>query len=444
MKKSVFGIAEKSQLIDRFLNRKTSLNSGASSVPLPSSTYHPEIPESYARFDRHPGYEKMLVPKVAAARLKLDNPFFRVHEGAAGATTRIDGREFINFSSYNYLGLSGHPLVNKAARDAVDRYGTSASASRLVAGERPVQRELEEALAEFYEVEDCIVFVSGHATNVSTIGYLFGPKDLVIHDSLIHNSVLEGIKLSGSARRSFPHNQHGELDRILSEIRGQFERVLIVVEGLYSMDGDMPDLSALVDIKRRHKAFLMVDEAHALGVLGETGKGLHEHYGVAGADVDIWMGTLSKTLASCGGYIAGERALIEHLKYAAPGFVYSVGIPPMAAAAGLAALQILQNEPERVQRLQERGRYFLNKARAFGVDTGLSQGYAVSPAIIGSSLKAAKVSNWLFERGFNVLPIIYPAVEEKAARLRFFISSLHTEQQIEQVMAALGDGLKCK
>lgn len=442
MKKSVFGIAEKSQLIDRFLNRKTSLNSGASSVPLPSSTYHPEIPETYARFDRHPGYEKMLVPKVAAARLKLDNPFFRVHEGAAGATTRIDGREFINFSSYNYLGLSGHPLVNKAARDAVDRYGTSASASRLVAGERPIQRELEEALAEFYEVEDCIVFVSGHATNVSTIGYLFGPKDLVIHDSLIHNSVLEGIKLSGSDRRSFPHNQHDELDRILSEIRGQFERVLIVVEGLYSMDGDMPDLPALVDIKRRHKAFLMVDEAHALGVLGETGKGLHEHYGVAGADVDIWMGTLSKTLASCGGYIAGERALIEHLKYAAPGFVYSVGIPPMAAAAALAALQIMQNEPERVQRLQERGQYFLKRARDCGIDTGLSQGYAVTPAIIGSSLKAAKISNWLYERSYNVLPIVYPAVEEKAARLRFFISCAHTEQQMEQTLSVLEAGLR--
>lgn len=442
MKNSVFGIAEKSQLIDRFLNRKASLAGNKSPAPLPNSTCHPEIPESYARFDRHPGYEKMLVPKVAAARLNLENPFFRVHEGVAGATTRIDGREFINFSSYNYLGLSGHPLVNRAARDAIDRYGTSASASRLVAGERPVQRQLEEALAEFYEVEDCVVFVSGHATNVSTIGYLFGPKDLVIHDSLIHNSVLEGIKLSGSARRSFPHNQHEELDRILSEIRGQFERVLIVVEGLYGMDGDIPDLPALVEIKRRHKAFLMVDEAHALGVLGDTGKGLHEHYGVSGSDVDIWMGTLSKTLASCGGYIAGERALIEHLKYAAPGFVYSVGIPPMAAAAALAALQILQNEPERVQRLQERGQYFLKCARELGIDTGLSQGYAVTPAIIGNSLKAAKISNWLYERGYNVLPIVYPAVEEKAARLRFFICSAHTEQQIEQTLSALEAGLR--
>src|SRR5690606_28866007 len=164
-------------------------------------------------------------------------------------TTVIDGREYINFANYNYLGLTGHPAVNQAAKDAVDRYGTSASASRLVAGERPVQRALEEAIADLYGVEDCVVFVSGHATNVSTIGYLFGPKDLVIHDSLIHNSVLQGVQLSGATRRSFPHNDTAALDRVLTEIRAQFERVLIVVEGLYSMDGDLPDLPALVDIK---------------------------------------------------------------------------------------------------------------------------------------------------------------------------------------------------
>lgn len=441
MKKSVFGIAEKSQLIDRFLNKKTSINKHTNSVPLPNITYHSDIPEAFTRFDRHPNYERMMVPKVAAERLKIENPFFRAHEGVAGATTRINGREFINFSSYNYLGLSGHPLVNKAAKEAIERYGTSVSASRLVAGERPVQRELEEALAEFYEVEDCIVFVSGHATNVTTIGSLFGPKDLIIHDSLIHNSVLEGIKLSGSTRRSFSHNQHEVLDHILTEIRGQFERVLIIVEGLYSMDGDMPDLPALVEIKRRHKAFLMVDEAHGLGVLGATGKGLREHYNVAGTDVDIWMGTLSKSLASCGGYIAGERALIENLKYAAPGFVYSVGIPPSAAAAGLAALKILQKEPGRVQRLQEKGRYFLKAAADIGINTGLSQGYAITPAITGSSLKAIKISNWLCERGYNVLPIVYPAVEEKSARLRFFISNGHTESQIDQTLQALKAGL---
>ncbi|PKO87764.1 MAG: 8-amino-7-oxononanoate synthase [Betaproteobacteria bacterium HGW-Betaproteobacteria-12] len=434
MSKSSLGLIAKNQLIDRFLGKKVGSAGAAAALPAARAAQHAAIPDAFCRFDRHPGYEKMQVPKVAAGRLGLVNPFFKVHDGVAGATTRIDGREYINFSSYNYLGLSGHLAINKAAKDAIDRYGTSVSASRLVAGERPIQRELEQALAEFYEVEDCILFVSGHATNVSTIGYLFGPKDLVIHDSLIHNSVLEGIKLSGASRRSFPHNDHRALDNILEEIRGQFERVLIVVEGLYSMDGDVPDLPALIDIKRRHKAFLMVDEAHSLGVLGATGRGIREHYGVAGKDVDIWMGTLSKTLAGCGGYIAGESALIELLKYAAPGFVYSVGLAPSLAAASLEALRILQKEPERIVRLRERAQFFLQRARQAGIDTGYSQGYALVPVITGSSLKAVKMSDRLFENGINVQPIIYPAVEEKAARLRFFICAMHTDKQLSSTV----------
>lgn len=437
MSKSPLGLMAKAQLINRFLGKKVGASETASVLSASRGASRSNIPEAFCRFDRHPGYEKVLVPKVAADRLGLTNPFFKVHDGVAGATTRIDGREYINFSSYNYLGLSGHPAINKAAKNAIDHYGTSASASRLVAGERPIQRDLEQALSEHYEVQDCIVFVSGHATNVSTIGYLFGPKDLVIHDSLIHNSVLEGIKLAGSARRSFPHNDTAALDGILNELRGQFERVLIVVEGHYSMDGDLPDLPALIDIKKRHKAFLMVDEAHALGVLGKTGKGSHEHHGIAGQDVDIWMGTLSKTLAGCGGYIAGERALVEHLKYAAPGFVYSVGISPSLAAASLEALRILKNEPNRVIRLQERSRYFLEQARQAGIDTGLSQGLAIIPVLLGSSLKAARLSNLLFARGLNVQPIIYPAVEERAARLRFFLSSQHTEMQIVMAIKAI-------
>jgi len=418
-------------LIDRILGRKA--DAAHAETELPASTHirtPARISDAFTRFDRHPGYEKMLVPKAASERLGLSNPFFRVHDGVAGAITRIQDREYINFSNYSYLGLAGHPAVNQAAKAAIDRYGTSASASRLVAGERPVQRKLEEALASLYEVDDCIAFVSGHATNVSTIGYLFGPKDLVIHDSLIHNSVLQGIQLSGASRRSFPHNNADALNQILAEIRGQFERVLIVVEGLYSMDGDICDLPALIEIKHRHQAFLMVDEAHSLGVLGETGKGVREHFGISSKAVDIWMGTLSKTLAGCGGFIAGERALVEHLKYAAPGFVYSVGMAPSLAAASLEALRIMQREPERVTRLQMRGQQFLESMRSLGINTGLAQGYAVIPAIVGSSLKAAKLSNQFFEAGINVQPIIHPAVEEKAARLRFFLSFSHTDQHI--------------
>ncbi|HQR04666.1 MAG: aminotransferase class I/II-fold pyridoxal phosphate-dependent enzyme [Proteobacteria bacterium] len=431
------GTKTKNQLIERFLKKKAT--SGGMDTPQPAArtVSRSSVPEAFTRFDRHPGYEKMMVPKAAADRLGLRNPFFIAHDGVAGAVTRINGREYINFSSYNYLGLAGHPRVNKAAKDAIDRYGTSASASRLVAGERPVQRELEEALAAHYAVDDCILFVSGHATNVTTIGYLFGPRDLVIHDALIHNSVIEGIKLAGSVRRSFPHNDVDALDAILGEIRGQFERVLVVVEGLYSMDGDIPDLPRLIDIKTRHKALLMVDEAHSLGVLGDKGSGLHEHFGVPGTAVDIWMGTLSKTLAGCGGFIAGERALVEHLKYAAPGFVYSVGMAPPLAAASLEALRIMYAEPERVARLHERAGQFLTLARQAGIDTGFSQGYAVIPTIVGNSLKAAKIFNQLFENGINVQPIIYPAVEERAARLRFFVSCQHTEAQIVMAVSAL-------
>lgn len=437
MTKSSLGLKAKQQLIERFLSKKVGTGDAIAALPASRPMHRSNVPEVFTRLDRHPGYEKMLVPMAAADRLGLRNPFFIAHDGVAGAVTRIEGREYLNFSSYNYLGLSGHPAINKAAKEAIDRYGTSASASRLVAGERPIQRELEEALAELYAVEDCVVFVSGHATNVSTIGYLFGPKDLIIHDALIHNSVLEGIKLSGSTRRSFPHNDTRALDAILTEIRGQFERVLIAVEGHYSMDGDIPDLPALIEIKRRHGAFLMVDEAHALGVLGATGKGSHEHFNVPGKDVDIWMGTLSKTLAGCGGYIAGERALVEHLKYAAPGFVYSVGIAPPLAAASLAALNIMVKEPERVARLQENGQTFLRLAKEAGLDTGTSQGFAIVPAITGGSLKAAKLSNRLFEHGINVQPIVYPAVEEKAARLRFFLSAMHSEMNLKQACKSM-------
>lgn len=429
MTKTPLAQQTKAQLINRILGRKAS----ASQQPVLATkrATRSSVDDAFTRFDRHPGYEKMLLPKAVADRLGLDNPFFRTHEGVAGATSQIGGREFINFASYNYLGLSGHPEVNQAAKNAIDHYGTSVSASRLVAGERPIQRELEQALAAVYGVDDSIVFVSGHATNVSTIGYLFGPKDLVLHDSLIHNSVLQGIALSGAARRPFAHNDLMALDQMLAESRERFERVLIVVEGHYSMDGDIPDLPALIDIKRRHQAFLMVDEAHSLGVLGSSGKGLHEHYGVDGRDVDIWMGTLSKTLAGCGGYIAGERALVEHLKYAAPGFVYSVGIAPALAAASLAALRIMQKEPERVQKLQQNTRSFLQQAQAAGLDAGMSQGYSIIPLITGSSIKAAKLSGQLFEYGINVQPIIYPAVEERAARLRFFLSSEHNQAQID-------------
>ena len=398
-----------------------------------------KVPEAFYRFDQHPGYQHLRVMQQTAQRLGLSNPFFRLHQGTAGAQTQIGEREYLNFASYNYLGYSGHPSVAEAAKAAIDRYGTSVSASRPVSGDRPLHRELEQGLARLYEVDDAVVMVSGHATNVTTIGYLFGPRDLVVHDELIHNSVLQGIQLSGARRLSFAHNDWQALDRLLSEQRQHFERVLVVVEGIYSMDGDYPELPHFVDIKRKHKAFLMVDEAHSLGVMGATGKGIREHFGLAGDDVDIWMGTLSKTLASCGGYIAGSTALIEHLKFLAPGFLYSVGMPPAVAASALAALQLLAADNGRVAQVQARGELFLRLAREAGLDTATSTGLAVIPVITGSSFKAGRLSSALFERGINAQPIVYPAVPEQAARVRFFVSCEHTPEQIQHTVAVVAE-----
>jgi 7-keto-8-aminopelargonate synthetase-like enzyme len=230
---------------------------------------------------------------------------------------------------------------------------------------------------------------------------------------------------------------------MLTRVRSQHRRALIVIEGVYSADGDMPDLARFVEVKERHHAMLMVDEAHSIGVLGATGRGIAEQAGVDPRRVEIWMGTLSKSLASCGGYIAGSRALVEYLKYTSPGFVYSVGIPPSNAAAALAALKKLEAEPERVALLRERAAFFLERCRDAGLDTGASHGTPVIPVIVGDSLRAARLSARLFERGINVQPMVAPSVPEHLARLRFFIACTHTHEQlrdtVDAVVAALSE-----
>jgi 8-amino-7-oxononanoate synthase len=430
----------KNKLIQQALERRIKASAQESESLLPQALKADlNIAEQHSQFHLHPGYQQLRIINEGATKLGISNPFFKLHEGVAGASTRIEGKTHINYASYNYLGLSGRQEINDATKAAIDRYGTSASASRIVAGERPIHRELEQAIAQLYAVDDAIVFVSGHATNVTAIGYLFGPKDLIVHDELIHNSILQGIQLSGAKRLSFPHNDSQALDKLLTTHRPHYERVLICLEGIYSMDGDFPDLPCFIELKQKHKVFLMVDEAHSLGVMGETGLGIRQHFKLAGNAVDIWMGTLSKTLAGCGGYIAGESALIEHLKFLAPGFLYSVGISPPLAAASLAALQCLQAEPQLVSTLQARGQYFLQQAKAAGINTGTSIGLAIIPAIIGGSIKTARLSSALFERQINVQPILYPAVAEKSARLRFFISCEHTTAQIDHTIQVVAE-----
>jgi 8-amino-7-oxononanoate synthase len=351
----------------------------------------------------------------------------------------IGGRKLLSFATYNYLGMSGDPVVMAAAKAAIDRYGTSVSASRLVSGEKPLHRELEQGIAAFVGAQDAIVFVGGHSTNESTIGHLFGHGDLVLHDGLAHNSIIQGAILSGARRRPFPHNNWQALDEVLKEVRADYRRVLVAIEGVYSMDGDYPDLPRFIEVKKRHKVFLMVDEAHSIGTMGAHGRGIGEHFQIDPADVDIWMGTLSKSFGSCGGYIAGSNELVEYLKYTAPGFVYSVGIPPGAAAAALASLRLMEKEPERVTRLRERSRLFLSLAKERGLNTGMSHDTPVIPVIVGSSAGAVMLSRRLFERGINVQPIMHPAVEESAARLRFFITARHTEDQIRRTVDAVAE-----
>ncbi len=378
---------------------------------------------------------------AGAEALGLSNPYFLINDGVTRDTSFIGGTQVVNFSSYNYLGMSGHPAVVAAVQDAVARYGSSVSASRLLSGEKPIHRELEAGLSALLGTEDAIALVGGHSTNVTIIGHLVGPQDLVIHDSLAHDSILQGCRLSGATRRPFPHNDHAALDALLTEIRHQYRRVLILIEGVYSQDGDIPDLPAIIAIKKKHQALLMIDEAHSIGVLGENGGGIGEYFAVDRRDVELWSGTMSKALAGCGGYVAGSADLVQFLKYTTPGFVYSVGMTPMNAAASLAAMRLLRADRAPLARLRRNSELFLRLAREAGINTGDSQNTPIIPCIVGDSMKTLKLSTALLRRAINVNPIIYPAVPEDLARLRFFVTSCHTEDQIRDTVTALAEEL---
>lgn len=429
---------KRQDLLDRMKNLHKTVEQERQSRTAEAAVLRPAA-RKQPRFDDLAEYKQVLVQKMAGEQLGMANPFYRAHEAASGATALIGGRRYDNFASYDYLGLNQHPLVIAKAEEALRQFGVSASASRLVAGERTIHSALEEALAKNYGAEAAVCFVSGYLTNVAAIGCIMGPRDLVIHDEFIHNSALSGIKLSGANRRFFKHNDMADLERLLRTMGGDYERILVVAEGIYSMDGDFADLPGLIKLKQEFGFWLMMDEAHSLGVLGETGRGIFEHFGVSPTEVDIWMGTLSKTTCSCGGYIAGSEALVTLLKAQAGGFVYSVGLAPVLAASALASLSVLEAEPERVHALRRNGGIFLEYARERGLDIGLSQGYSVVPVIVADSLRAVQLSNELFEAGVNVLPIIHPAVPEGLARLRFFITSTHTEEQIRRTVDLTAD-----
>lgn len=382
------------------------------------------------RFSDHSALRSINQHKSLGSLLGIANPFFRLAEEPQGSRTTIDGKRVTNFAWCDYLGLSQHPELIEAAQQAIGKYGTSVSASRMVCGDTPLHRELEHEIADFMGVDAALAFVSGHAANVSTIGTLMCSDDIIIHDEFVHNSAVVGMRLSGAKTVSFRHNDLDALETLLRDERGKHKNALVVIEGLYSTEGDVPDLERVIELKQRYGAWLMVDDAHGIGVLGETGRGCAELCGVDARDVDIWMGTLSKALASCGGYIAGNKDLIEILKYSAPGFVFSVGLPPSMTATAITAFRILRREPERLQRMRDNGSLFLNEAQSLGLDTGRAIGIGMVPIMVGSLTKSTKMVTQMYDRGISTSLIVSPGVPVNAGRLRFFISAMNTEDEI--------------
>ncbi|MBP3541621.1 MAG: aminotransferase class I/II-fold pyridoxal phosphate-dependent enzyme [Clostridia bacterium] len=370
------------------------------------------------------------------------NPYFVTHDSALLDKSNMAGQEVLNFGSYNYVGMSGRKEVQEAAKEAIDKYGTSASGSRLLAGEKTLHQELEKEIAEWKHAEAALVCVGGHSTNVTFVGNFCGKNDLIVYDALAHNSIEQGCKLSSAVAKPFPHNDPAALESILRTQRNNFEKVLIVIEGAYSMDGDIADVPAFVRLKKQYGCFLMVDEAHSACVIGKTGGGVDEYFNLAPDDVDIKMGTLSKGLGTCGGYLAGKKCLIEYLRYSMPGFVFSVGLSPALAAGSLEAVRLLRREPSIMEGMARNIRIFAEEARKRKLDICLAGETAILPVLVGPDDMAFALSNELRRRGVFVPPAVYPAVPKNRARLRFCVISEHKPEQIVYALDTLLEAAK--
>ena len=399
----------------------------------------PDLHVAATAADPYPECQAFEERLAGLAEAGLANPFLLANERVDGRRARIGGRDVVAFTSFDYLGLAGHPDVKQAAKEAIDRFGCSASASRMVGGNNTLLDALDAELASFLGTERAVVFPCGYGTNASVLGHLFGDEDLILYDELAHNSIMQGAGASKAGKRSFRHNDHAQLDGLLRDLRSQYRRVAVAIEGVYSMDGDYPDLPRVLEVKRRHDAILYVDEAHSIGTMGPGGRGICDFFGVDPAEGDLWMGTISKALGAQGGYLAGSDRLIRYLGFTTPSFVFSTACSPPNAAAALEAIRVLKREPWRVTRLRERSELFLKLADDAGLDTGPSADTPVIPVITGSSARAILVSQLLLERGINARPILYPAVREAAARVRFFLTCDHTEEQIVATVAAVAE-----
>jgi 8-amino-7-oxononanoate synthase len=375
---------------------------------------NPSLVEAVARRARLAGF----------AILDRGNPWF-IALDELRAEIEAGGGTLTSFANYDYLGIAGHPAVHQAANEALARFGTGVLGSRLVGGERTIHSDLEHALARFMGAEAALTLVSGYLTNTTIIPHLVGSRDLLIMDELCHNSILAGARGARAEVVTFRHNDLDHLQSILKTKRTQARACMIVVEGLYSMDGDIPDLPRLLNLKDAYDAWLFIDEAHSLGVLGATGRGISEHFGEDPSRIDLIIGTLSKALASCGGFVCARKEVIEYLKFTLAGFVYSVGLSPVITAAAHAGLDLIASEPGRVAAARRAAEQFLDKTRQSGLQTGTAIGRGIVPIMFADLDQTMRASQALLRANIYAPPIVHVGVPKDQPRIRFFLSAKH-------------------
>jgi glycine C-acetyltransferase len=358
----------------------------------------------------------------------------RILESASQAVSTFDGKPVVNLASNNYLGLTTHPKLREAALDAVRRFGVGSGAVRTISGTMSIHMQLEERIAAFKNVEACVVFQSGFAANAGTVSAILGPDDHIVSDELNHASIIDGCRLSRAKIHVFPHKDAAAAKKILAELDGVSGRKLLITDGVFSMDGDIGALPGLVEAAERHGAMMMVDDAHSSGVLGRAGRGTVDHFGLHGR-VHIQVGTLSKAIGVLGGYVCGSRDLIEFLYHRARPFLFSTSHPPAVAAACMAAFDVLEQEPELIERLWENTRYFKAGLTAAGLQTGASE-TPITPVMAGDAALAHRLSRELFEEGVFATGIGFPTVPKGKARVRTIVSAGHSRAELDRALEA--------
>jgi 8-amino-7-oxononanoate synthase len=357
-----------------------------------------------------------------------------VEEIRGGARVIVHGHEMGMYASYSYLGLIGHPRINKAAKDAVDKFGTGTNGVRTLAGSLTIHTELEETIAGFKHAEAAITYSSGYATNLSVISTLMGRGDYVISDKLNHASIVDGCLMSGAEFRRFRHNDMEDLERRLQQVPEGVAK-LVIADAVFSMDGDVVDLPKIVELCRKYNAWLMMDEAHSVGVLGKTGRGIEEHFGLEDV-VDIKMGTLSKTIPSVGGYVAGKKELIQYLRHASRAYIFSAALPPAQAAAANEAFKVILDEPWRIEKLRANTNHFLNGLKQAGFDT-LYSSTAIVPVLCVTDERAFALTRECQHHDLFVLPVVSPAVPEGLSRLRATVLAAHEPGEIDYALGVI-------